>query len=201
MKKNKKKLGILIGLAAALLVLVGVWQIVKSRASAYEDSQSTAAKTVFDVTVSKIKAVSFQPSGGTKLSFTRNGKKKWVSDQEPDTTVDQTKVGELASGFTGVTLTKTIKNVTDLSQYGLDKPTYTCSFTTTDGKTTDFVIGSTNDTAGVAYLLKSDDKTTVYAVSTSITSELTGKTKVSDFAPDSTSTTSSVQEAASSAES
>lgn len=191
MKKSKKRLGILIGLAAALLILVGVLQIVKSKANAYEDSQSTATKTVFDVTVNKIKAVSFQPSGGTKLSFTKNSKKKWASDQEPNTTVDQTKVGELASGFTGVTLTKTIKNVTDLSQYGLDKPTYTCSFTTTDGKTTNFVIGSTNETASVAYLMKSDDKTTVYAVSTSITSELTGKTKVSDFAPDSTASSTS----------
>lgn len=196
MKKNKKKLGILIGLVAALLVLVGVLQIVKSKANDYEDAQSTATKTVFDVKADKIKAVSFQPNGGTKLSFTKNSK-KWVSDQEPNTTVDQTKVGELASGFTGVTLTKTIKNVTDLSQYGLDKPTYTCSFTTTDGKTTNFVIGSTNDTASVTYLMKSDDKSTVYAVSTSITSELTGKTKVSDFAPDSTSTTSSVKEASS----
>lgn len=199
MKKNKKKMGILIGLVAALLVLVGALQIVKSKANAYEDAQSTAEKTVFDVTVSKIKSVSFQPSGSTKLSFTKNKKKKWVSDQEPDTTLDQTKVGELASGFTGVTLTKKIRNVTDLSQYGLDKPTYTCSFTTTDGKTTIFVIGSTNETAGVAYLMKSDDRTTVYAVSTSITSELTGKTKVSDFAPDSTA--SSTKETASSTES
>lgn len=202
MKKTKKnRLTVLIICAAVLALLCGVLAIVRQKASDYEDAQSAEnSKSVFDITADKMTAVSYTTSDGTELKFTRNKDKKWTD--ESGNVLDQTKVGALASSFTGVKLTSKISDVKDLSEYGLDKPAYTCTFTDSDKKTTKFYIGSTNDSANVVYLYIDGDTSTVYAVSTGITSEISSKTSYDDYKPDSTASansasTDSVSEASS----
>ncbi len=190
MKSAKKKLTVLGICAVVLVLLCAVLVIVRRKASDYEDAQSAeSSQTVFDITADKINAISYTTSDGTELKFTRNKDKKWTD--ESGTALDQTKVGTLASSFTGVKLTSKISDVKDLSEYGLDKPTYTCSFTDSDGKTTKFYIGSTNDSANVVYLYIDGDTSTVYAVSTGITSEISSKTSYDDYKPDSTASSNS----------
>lgn len=189
--KKRKFTTLIIGVAI-LALLCGVLLIVRQKASAYEDAESAeSSKTVFDITADQIQKISYTTSSGTELQFARDKKKKWTDATGKVTALDQTKVGTLASSFTGVKLTKKISNVKDLSEYGLDKPVYTCSFTDQKGKTTKFYLGSTNDAASVIYLYIDGNTSTVYAVSTGITSEIESKTSMSDYLPDSTASANS----------
>ena len=214
MKKKKNKLTSLIIACAVLVAVLVVFLVVQNRAKAYNDAQSAASTdaTLFDgLTVDKIKSISYTVSGSEELTCTRvdeadassssstseaaseatsdstsTDATTWVCDQYPAETLDSTKVGALASSITGVTVTQQIDSVTDLSQYGLDEPSITGSYTDTDGKTTSFTIGNTNTAASVVYLYLGDDTSTVYAVSTSISDYLTKG--ISDYLPDSSST-------------
>lgn len=183
-KTNKKRLFGLVGGLAALLVLVAVFLVINHKAQTYQDDQAAKDKEmIFTLTADQIDKVSYQAADGSPLAFTRTEKGDWTADQKPDTKLDQSKVGALVSGFTGVTLKQTIKDVKDRSVYGLDQPRYTCSFTDKDGKTTKFYIGSTNDAANVSYLYLDQDPGTVYAAASSIEQELQGKTDLSAFLP------------------
>lgn len=210
MKKKKSRLTSLILALAVLVLALAVFLIVQKRATAYNDAQSAASEkdTLFDVSVDQIEKVSYTSSGSEELSFTRNTESTeeisgdvasdsssaasettvWTCDQHPDAVLDSTKVGALASSLTGVSITQEMDGVTDLGQYGLDKPAVTGSFTTRDGKTTAFAIGSTNSAASVVYVYLNDDKATVYAVSTGLTSYM--NQTIDKYLPDSSAAAS-----------
>lgn len=199
-KANKRKITTLIVSAAVLILLCVVLIVVRNRASAYEEAESAKSnQTVFDITADQMTEITYTVSGGTELDFKKNDDKKWT-DASDGTVLDQTKVGTLASSFTGVKLTETISDVEDLSEYGLDQPSYTCSFTDKDGKTTKFYLGNTNDSANVIYLYIDGDTSTVYAVSTGITSEMANYSSMDDYLPDSSASANSVSEASSTQE-
>ena len=112
----------------------------------------------------------------------------WVDDDDASVNLDTSKCNTLASSLTGVSITQTLKDVTDLSEYGLDSPSYTVNLTFKDGSTQTITIGSTNDAASAVYCYLGDDTSTVYAVSTSLTTDL-GDT-ISDLTASSTSSSS-----------
>ena len=90
-----------------------------------------------------------------------------------DDAIDQVAVSALASSLTGVRLYRTITDVTDLKQYGLDKPRYQVEITDTSGAVTRITVGAYNETAGKLYCLLGDDRETVYAVSPALAGSLT----------------------------
>ena len=92
-----------------------------------------------------------------------------------DDAIDQSAVSALASSLTGVRLYQTITDVTDLKQYGLDKPQYQVEITDTSGNVTSIAVGAYNETAGKLYCLLGDDRETVYAVSPALAGSLTKK--------------------------
>ena len=90
-----------------------------------------------------------------------------------DDAIDQAAVSALASSLTGVRLYQTITDVTDLKQYGLDRPQYQVEITDTSGNVTRITVGAYNETAGKLYCLLGDDRETVYAVSPALAGSLT----------------------------
>ena len=90
-----------------------------------------------------------------------------------DDAIDQVAVSALASSLTGVRLYRTITDVTDLKQYGLDEPRYQVEITDTSGAVTRITVGAYNETAGKLYCLLGDDRETVYAVSPALAGSLT----------------------------
>ncbi len=195
MNKKRHRMTVLLVSAALLIVLLTVLIAVRKKAEAYMAAESdSGSEVLFDISANDIAKISYTPDGGSEVAFTRNDTDsvdsagaavtEWTSDSSPDFTVDQDKVDTLAASITGITVTQVISDVTDLGQYGLDKPLYTGAYTLKDGTSVTFTIGSTNETASVTYVLKDGDTSTVYAVSTGLTSEMT-KT-LNDYAPDST---------------
>ena len=90
-----------------------------------------------------------------------------------DDAIDQVAVSALASSLTGVRLYRTITDVTDLKQYGLDEPRYQVEITDTSGAVTRITVGAYNETVGKLYCLLGDDRETVYAVSPALAGSLT----------------------------
>ncbi len=111
-------------------------------------------------------------SAGDTSSTATKTENIWVDDDDASASLDTSKCDTLASSLTGVSITQTLKHVTDLSLYGLDSPSYTVNLTFKDGSTQTITIGNTNDAASAVYCYLGDDTSTVYAVSTSLTSDL-----------------------------
>ncbi len=192
MKRKKKTASLLIGIVV-LLALIAVLAVVQKKADAYENKDDS--ETLTDLTADEITGVGITKSGSDAMSFTL-ADDTWTCDQDDTLDIDSSQVNLLTASLTGITVTDTIDDVTDLSQYGLDEPNAVISITDQDGTETTISVGDTNSTASVAYVLLNDDTTTVYAVSTSITSHLDDT--IDDYIAESTEEASSDAESAAS---
>lgn len=135
------------------------------RAMEVPDSGTASAVSGSESTEESLSASSSAESGTTT-------EMAWVDPSDPDRDLDETTCGTLASSLTGVSITQTLTDVDNLSEYGLDNPSYVVEITFTDGSTKKITIGDTNSVSGTVYCYLDDDTATVYAVSTSITTNL-----------------------------
>ena len=133
----------------------------KDEAAAFRDSSKDEAAVLIDS--SKDEAAVLRDSSNDEAAVLK------------DDAIDQSAVSALASSLTGVRLYQTITDVTDLKQYGLDKPQYQVEITDTSGNVTRIAVGAYNETAGKLYCLLGDDRETVYAVSPALAGSLTKK--------------------------
>ena len=83
--------------------------------------------------------------------------------------ITQSSLESLASTFQKVEAVRELKNADALSDYGLDKPTYTVSVKDKTGKSMTYYIGNAT---GENYYVTYGDKSKIYTVSSDITSSL-----------------------------
>ena len=69
----------------------------------------------------------------------------------------------LCAGMTGIAVFRTMEDVEDLSQYGLDIPAVTITVTDVSGNEITVALGNNNDSAGVIYAVREGDRGCVYA--------------------------------------
>ena len=157
------------GLLAAVLVLaalIGVYCAVKGKADREEETE-----TLIKLTADRIQSVSWTPEGGDALSFSRvDG--KWTYDDDKDFRVDQNALNTVASGVTGITVYQIMEDVTDLDQYGLEKPEYVLTIKDVKGRETEIALGATNAAVNSLYVYKDGDDTKVYSVMASLKSAI-----------------------------
>lgn len=113
----------------------------------------------------------------TALTFTRNGEKifasaydtsssKWYINWPLEVEVDVMEFPKFIEWLSGVNVAEYIeKNPSDLSEYGLDKPSYVFDFVL-DGKEYSIKLGSKNED-DTRYYAQLNDEPTVFAVSSS----------------------------------
>ena len=187
--RSRQRRSLLVVLAAVLAILTGAW-FALARSGAVRENGTDGIEVLTDLTADQIAGIYYQAAGSGPVAFTRiNG--QWhlaggadqaaalggsPSDQAAalkDDAIDQAAVSALASSLTGVRLYQTITDVTDLKQYGLDRPQYQVEITDTSGNVTRITVGAYNETAGKLYCLLGDDRETVYAVSPALAGSLT----------------------------
>ena len=187
--RSRQRRSLLVVLAAVLAILTGAW-FALARSGAVRENGTDGIEVLTDLTADQIAGIYYQAAGSGPVAFTRiNG--QWhlaggadqaaalggsPSDQAvalKDDAIDQAAVSALASSLTGVRLYQTITDVTDLKQYGLDRPQYQVEITDTSGNVTRITVGAYNETAGKLYCLLGDDRETVYAVSPALAGSLT----------------------------
>ena len=187
--RSRQRRSLLVVLAAVLAILTGAW-FALARSGAVRENGTDGIEVLTDLTADQIAGIYYQAAGSGPVAFTRiNG--QWHLDGGADQTaalggspsdqaaalkddaIDQAAVSALASSLTGVRLYQTITDVTDLKQYGLDRPQYQVEITDTSGNVTRITVGAYNETAGKLYCLLGDDRETVYAVSPALAGSLT----------------------------
>lgn len=104
-------------------------------------------------------------NGETVLSFVKEGE-VWglADDSETSTTLDSDAVETIADTLSQVPAVRVLKGAGELSEYGLDKPTYTIKLKTESGTEVTLYIGNT---AGENYYATTGDKMVVYVIDSS----------------------------------
>lgn len=127
---RQKKLALLVGVLAALCILIAVVTGVQK----HIDTVNTVDEEVFATSETALTAVSWTKDG-TTLAFTRTDD-TWSDASDPDFPVDQDKMGDFLEHFQSVHASFVIEDVQDFAQYGLDVPACTITLTSADGETT-----------------------------------------------------------------
>lgn len=130
MMKRQKNLLLLVGVLAVLCV--GIFAV--TRIEKHIDKVSTVSEDIITADPDTLTKISWTV-GGKTLTFTK-GDDGWAQDGDAAFPVDQDKISDLIAHFEPLTASFIIHDVTDYSQYGLDKPTDTVTLTTQDGDTT-----------------------------------------------------------------
>lgn len=149
MKRGKK----LLLLALALAVMAG------ASLAAMKLNQNTGDGVTAEETVT---VYSVDADSVTKLSWTYNGETVtlvdagdgWMVQEDRNFPLDESCLDAMLDALGEITASKTIENVEDLDQYGLEEPL--CAVTVTAGKTSELKIGNETGLGGQRYLSLGD---------------------------------------------
>lgn len=169
MKKQRKQfLFITVVLVFLIAATAGMKLYNKNAETAKE--KETAADTIYitQTAAEDITAFSYELNGET-LSFTKQDG-TWSYDQDPSVNLDQDAVESLLSVFATFTATDEITAYENLSEYALDAPADTVTFTT-DAGTVTLYEGMENAMLN-EYYVKNADSDVVYLTATSLQTRL-----------------------------
>ena len=179
-KKNKKALLtgavlLVVLLAALVLVKVLTGQMEKKQ---QENSENEAAKAIV-LSLPEKDMASIVFSGDDGEIRMEQGSSGWVNAQD-NYPLQGSRTKLLTDDLAALRAERTLENITDLSDYGLDHPSQKITVTMQDGKTYQLLLGNKNTTTKQLYFQKADDPQTVYLTATALDSHFSGR--VQDFA-------------------
>lgn len=158
---KKKGLPLLIGIVALVLLVVLYVMLVRHNTKTEEEAEDTTVK-VFDLESEDVASVRFTLDGEEE-TFTLEDD-TWSLASDAAFEVDSSKMTTLLDTVTAMAATRTLENVTDLSEYGLDEPVQTMVLTMADGTVYTICWGSTNDMTGDDYVYIKETESVVYTV-------------------------------------
>ena len=164
MKKSTKLVSAVVVLAVLGGVYVGLNTYVSKEEQTESSSEEENKTEVFSVKTDDIKSLEFIVD--KKETTFEKKDDSWVKKDETDFPVNQTTLDSAASAIETVEADRVLKNVDNLTEYGLDSPSNTITVDTSDG-TTKFNIGDENTSTNQYYITKDDDDNTVYVVAAS----------------------------------
>lgn len=166
---KKKKAKTLFFLCAFLAVLVGAYAAVmvynKNRDEQVSTSGSTEEEKVILSLEGTVTEMTVESEGGT-LEFVLKDE-EWSEKNHEGFAMRQPVLTSMAAVFEKLVATHTIEeNTENLSEYGLDKPSYILTAKTQDGKEAQFCVGMQN-TVTMDYYVYTKDVPGVYTIGTS----------------------------------
>ena len=164
MKKSTKLVSAVVVLAVLGGVYVGLNTYVTKEESTESSSEEESKTEVYSVKTDDIKSLEFIID--KKDTVFEKKDDSWVKKDETAFSVNQTTLDSAASALEKVEADRVLENVDDLTEYGLDSPSNSVTVTTDDG-TTKFNIGDENTSTNQYYIVKDDEDSTVYVVSSS----------------------------------
>lgn len=158
-------------LVLAIIVLCGLfgtWFLLKSRnEKAKEQEEQTEEGTeILNMPEENVSAVSFSISGETCTFSREDG--SWKMEGEDHFTGDDEAFASLLGYFDPLRATRTLEEIEDISEYGLDDPVNTFTLITSDGTKTSLVIGNNNEGTGDDYAMIKGEESVVYTISASL---------------------------------
>lgn len=165
MKKSVK----LISSVVVLATLCGVYAGVKVYVNKMEKEESEVEDTtenIFSISSEDIKSLTFFVDKN-EVTFEKDGD-NWIKSDDKEFPVEQSILDDATSVICSIYSQRTIEDVDDLSQYGLDDPINTVTVQTEDESNV-FRFGMENTTTGQYYMRMNDEETIVYLVNSSVT--------------------------------
>ena len=159
MDRKKKKTIILLVMILLLVVANGVASAWNDKSEKKKEKEAEASK-IYLTDAGDITAYSYS-DGNQNMSFTK-ADDTWEYDEDNEIPVNQDTVQSTADAIRQMEAVRELENPDQLSDYGLDKPSYTIQFQDNDGVTTEILIGNG---AGENYYATVGDSGKVYTIS------------------------------------
>ena len=159
----KKALPMIIGILVFAALLGGYFVLKQNNEKAEQAKE--AKDTVFSYDTADMTALTFANASG-EVQLTKSGD-TWSCAAQADVAIDADQVSTLLDMIHELEIKKDLGKVDSLSDYGLEDPSATITFTAAD-KTVSIAVGDFNDTSDSQYVYVDDDSTHVYAVSQSL---------------------------------
>ena len=159
MDRKKKKTIILLVMILLLIVANGAASAWNDKSEKKKEKEAEASK-IYLTDAGDITAYSYS-DGNQNMSFTK-ADDTWEYDEDNEIPVNQDTVQSTADAIRQMEAVRELENPDQLSDYGLDKPSYTIQFQDNDGVTTEILIGNG---AGENYYATVGDSGKVYTIS------------------------------------
>ena len=164
--KQKKTMLIMVIVLAVLLALYGGLKAWNSHSEKQKKAKEDKEEVSL-VDVKSLKSFAYE-SGGSKMSFTKDDG-EWVYDEDDGVRLNQSTIKSTAKEITGLTAVRKLSNPDEKSDYGLDSPDYTVTYTAKGGIKGTIQIGNA---AGDNYYAMIEDSDAVYTISGTLVSDL-----------------------------
>ncbi len=162
-KKQKQMIGMLVALIVLAAAFLGLRQYNKNEAEDTSVTEDTD-ETVLDVNYDDITSFSYVYEGET-YSFEKE-EDTWYYTEDHSLNLNQNKLKAMLLKVAPLKVNQVIKNVTDMSQYGLANPERTISYETAD-RSVIINVGDLNSMTS-QYYIAFPSEMTVYAVTTNV---------------------------------
>lgn len=163
----KKKTGMLVGCVILLIILFLVWILVIKKVedpgTGSSEKDNNTYTTITQYEEDDIQKVTYEIQG-EKISYINNGE-TWDIENHEDFPLDQNKVETLIGRIQNLSANRTLEEVEDLSEYGLDNGK-DIEITDKDGNITTLTVGNQNESNMMTYVQteQSKQENTVYVV-------------------------------------
>lgn len=162
----KKKTVKMVLALASLTILCGTYVGVSAYVSKQEEAESSKEEekqvSVTEASADEIETVKFLIDK-QEITF-RKKDDLWVKSDDEAFPVSQDTLNNAAGMLGDLKAERVLKDVDDLSEYGLDSPVNTIVFKTKEGEETSIKIGAENESVSQYYVKKNEDDKKVYLV-------------------------------------
>ncbi len=168
----KKKSRTLILGASSLVILSGAYLLLRMYNQNAQEAElaESAQEEILSLDEDTLASVSFEIDG-SEVTFLYEDE-EWSLENDPEFPVDSTYLMTTLSYLEPLEAVRTLEEVTDTGEYGIDEPQNTITLTDSEGTETILTIGSTNISTGNDYLMLNDDSSTIYTINTSLRDSL-----------------------------
>ena len=170
MKRKKIKLALSV---AALVVLsvsyAGIKIYVRNQKEAESDATDDT-EIIYSADADQINAIEFL-TDGQETTFEKNEDGVWTCKREPEFPVNQSSIENLKGYLCELSSQRTLTDVENMEQYGLDDPQNIITVRTEDGDSFNLEVGEENTSVNAFYAKQKENDQTVYLISSSIIEE------------------------------
>ena len=175
MLKGQKSLILLAVVLAVLIVLYMVIRMWNHQSAEKESKRTEEEKSrIAEVKMEDVTAFRYE-KGESKMKFVRKDG-KWFYEEDMEVPISQDAVEKAATVFSNLTVERKLKQPDEMSDYGLDKPSYSMQYIMGDGGEKKICAG---DQVQDQYYVTVDDTKEVYTVAKSYFENL--KFSLADF--------------------
>ncbi|MCD7744455.1 MAG: DUF4340 domain-containing protein [Lachnospiraceae bacterium] len=154
-----------------ICVLCGVYYglTVYNEKTEQAEEEAAEGEVILEVDTSTLTAVTYTIDG-EQVSFTLQEDGSWQKDDDETFPVDSSALLAPLEEAAELKSIRTLTDIEDTSEYGLDEPQNTITLTNEDGEETVITIGDNNASTGNDYLMLNEETSMVYTVSTDLSS-------------------------------